>query len=167
MSAGVFSYTVVHMALPRPAKDGAALLWPKPGQLAARADACTRLAAWSAVPGGAGGADVGWGSVADTRPFSRSNSLPGWVKTKRSWASDVGGMPSDQPTWVLSRRQTIGARVRAAREHANLSQLQLGDLVGADHKTIHRIEYGASDPSLGLLLQIARAVGLPLAELVR
>ncbi|MGW9036077.1 helix-turn-helix transcriptional regulator [Streptomyces sp. NPDC055721] len=76
-------------------------------------------------------------------------------------------MPSDQPAWVLSRRQTIGARARAAREHANLSQLQLGDLVGADHKTIHRIEYGASDPSLGLLLQIARAVGVPVSELVR
>ncbi|MFC8267832.1 helix-turn-helix transcriptional regulator [Streptomyces cinereoruber] len=76
-------------------------------------------------------------------------------------------MPSEQPAWVLSRRQTIGGRIRAAREHANLSQLQLASLVGVDHKTIHRIEYGISDPGLGLLLQIAHAVGVPLSELVQ
>ncbi|MFB8083671.1 helix-turn-helix transcriptional regulator [Streptomyces sp. NPDC056013] len=76
-------------------------------------------------------------------------------------------MPSDQPAWVLSRRELIGARIRDARAQANLSQLELGTRVGVDHKTIHRIEYGVSDPGLGLLLQIARAVDVPLAELVR
>lgn len=76
-------------------------------------------------------------------------------------------MPAEQPAWVLRRRQVIGARIRAARENANLSQVQLGERVGADHKTIHRIEYGTSDPGLGLLLQIAIAVSVPLAELVR
>ncbi|MFC8155881.1 helix-turn-helix domain-containing protein [Streptomyces cinereoruber] len=76
-------------------------------------------------------------------------------------------MPSEQPAWVLSRRQAIGSRIRAAREHANLSQVQLGELCGVDHKTIHRIEYGTSDPGLGLLLQIAHAVGVPLSELVQ
>ncbi|MFE5591429.1 helix-turn-helix domain-containing protein [Streptomyces sp. NPDC056549] len=75
-------------------------------------------------------------------------------------------MPSDQPDWVLSRRQVIGARIRAAREDAGLSQLQLATLVLADHKTIHRVEHGTSDPKLGLLLQIAGAVGVPLGELV-
>ncbi|MER8234565.1 helix-turn-helix transcriptional regulator [Streptomyces sp. NPDC094049] len=76
-------------------------------------------------------------------------------------------MSSDQPAWVLRRRQAIGVRVRAAREHSNLSQLRLAEAVGVDHKTIHRIEYGVSDPGLGLLLQIARAVDVPLADLVR
>ncbi|MFJ5094043.1 helix-turn-helix domain-containing protein [Streptomyces sp. NPDC088557] len=76
-------------------------------------------------------------------------------------------MPSDQPTWVLSRRQAIGDRVRAAREHSNLSQFRLGEILGVDHKTIHRIEYGVSDPSPGLLLQITRAADVPLANLVR
>lgn len=51
--------------------------------------------------------------------------------------------------------------------NANLSQLELGNRVGIDHKTVHRIEYGTSDPRLSLLLQIAQAVGVPLAELVR
>ncbi|MFG2837013.1 helix-turn-helix domain-containing protein [Streptomyces zaomyceticus] len=68
---------------------------------------------------------------------------------------------------MLSRRQVIGQRIRTARENANLSQLQLSTLVGVDHKTIHRVEYGISDPSLGLLLQIARAVGVPLGDLVQ
>ncbi|MFE4311482.1 helix-turn-helix domain-containing protein [Streptomyces sp. NPDC056891] len=76
-------------------------------------------------------------------------------------------MPSEQPAWVLTRRELIGARIRDARLLANLSQLELGNRAGVDHKTIHRIEYGASDPGLGLLLQIARAVDVPLAELVR
>lgn len=76
-------------------------------------------------------------------------------------------MPSDQPAWVITRRQLIGARIRDARIKVNLSQLDLGNLVGVDHKTIHRIEYGISDPRLGLLLQIAHAVDSPLAELVR
>lgn len=48
-----------------------------------------------------------------------------------------------------------------------MSQLRLADLVGVDHKTIHRIEYGISDPGLGLLLQIAHAVRVPLGDLVR
>ncbi|MEU8760630.1 helix-turn-helix transcriptional regulator [Streptomyces sp. NPDC048659] len=76
-------------------------------------------------------------------------------------------MPVEQPPWVISRRRLIGARIRAAREHADLSQVRLGELVDADHKTIHRIEYGTSDPGLGLMLQIAKALDIPLAELVR
>ncbi|MFG3349479.1 helix-turn-helix domain-containing protein [Streptomyces sp. NPDC048018] len=76
-------------------------------------------------------------------------------------------MPSEQPPWVHHRRQAIGARIRAAREHANLTQERLGELVGVDHKTIHRIEHGTSDPRLGLLLQIARAVGVAPGDLVR
>ncbi|MGW4850125.1 helix-turn-helix transcriptional regulator [Streptomyces sp. NPDC004288] len=76
-------------------------------------------------------------------------------------------MPSDQPAWVLTRRALIGARIRDARLQANLSQMELGTLVGVDHKTIHRVEYGTSDPGLGLLLQIASAVKVPLSELVR
>ncbi|MFE3068545.1 helix-turn-helix domain-containing protein [Streptomyces sp. NPDC059247] len=49
---------------------------------------------------------------------------------------------------------------------ARLSTLRLSELCGVDHKTIHRFEYESSGPSPGLLLQIARAVDVPLAELV-
>ncbi|MFG2899512.1 helix-turn-helix domain-containing protein [Streptomyces zaomyceticus] len=76
-------------------------------------------------------------------------------------------MPAEQPAWVLTRRVQIGARIRDARLYANLSQVDLGALVGLDHKTIHRIEHGTSDPSLGALLHIARVTGVPITELVR
>ncbi|MEV7425001.1 MULTISPECIES: helix-turn-helix transcriptional regulator [unclassified Streptomyces] len=75
-------------------------------------------------------------------------------------------MPTDTPAWEITRRREIGAALRDARHAANLSQIQLGELVGLDHKTIHRIEYALSDPSLGMLLRIARAVGVPLSDLI-
>jgi transcriptional regulator with XRE-family HTH domain len=75
-------------------------------------------------------------------------------------------MPTAQPPWVLVRRQAIGLRIRTAREHANLSQEALGQRVGVDNKTIHRIEHGTSDPSLGLLIQIADALNVPFSKLV-
>ncbi|MEV5941308.1 helix-turn-helix transcriptional regulator [Streptomyces sp. NPDC051994] len=72
-----------------------------------------------------------------------------------------------RPTWVLTCRRAIGNRIRAGRLDAQLTQMALAERVGVDHKTIHRIEYAQSDPSLGLLLRIADAIGVPLADLVR
>ncbi|MFD7555189.1 helix-turn-helix domain-containing protein [Streptomyces sp. NPDC059835] len=76
-------------------------------------------------------------------------------------------MPSDPPGWVLAHRAVIGAPIRAARTTPQLSQVQLGECAGIDHKTIHRIEYGISDPRLSVLLLIVGAVGVPLADLIR
>ncbi|MER8083865.1 helix-turn-helix transcriptional regulator [Streptomyces sp. NPDC094048] len=45
--------------------------------------------------------------------------------------------------------------------------MQLGERAGMDHKTVHRIEYGVSDPSLTMLLRLAAALDVPLADLVR
>lgn len=70
------------------------------------------------------------------------------------------------PEWVLAHRQRIGARIRDARHAAGLTQMQLGEATGLDHKTIHRIEYALSDPSLGMLIRIARELRVSLAELV-
>ncbi|MBT2401141.1 helix-turn-helix transcriptional regulator [Streptomyces sp. ISL-100] len=77
-------------------------------------------------------------------------------------------MPTEPPPeWVLTLREVVGRRIREARLAADLSQVALAELVGVDHKTVHRIEYGTRDPSLGLLLQLARALRVPLADLVR
>jgi transcriptional regulator with XRE-family HTH domain len=77
-------------------------------------------------------------------------------------------MPLDpMPDWVDARRREIGARIRAARHDANLSQMQLGELVGRDHRTIHRWEYAQRVPNLTDLLLIADATGVPLSDLVR
>lgn len=69
------------------------------------------------------------------------------------------------PAWVLDRREAIGALLRDARLRAGLTQASLGERVGLDHKTIHRIEYAASDPSLSDLLLIAAELQLHLGDL--
>lgn len=71
------------------------------------------------------------------------------------------------PDWVPARRRQIGARIRTARGDAQLSQAQLGERIGRDHKTVHRYETAITAPSLTELLLIADAVGVPLADLVR
>jgi transcriptional regulator with XRE-family HTH domain len=71
------------------------------------------------------------------------------------------------PDWVHARRREIGARIRDARIHADLTQVQLGELIGRDHRTIHRWEYAFRIPGLDDLLLIADALNVPLADLVR
>lgn len=70
------------------------------------------------------------------------------------------------PDWVLTRQQAIGQRIRDRRLYAGLSQVELGERIGRDHKTIHRWESAATAPSLIDLLLVADAVGVPIAELV-
>ncbi|MFE6408131.1 helix-turn-helix domain-containing protein [Streptomyces sp. NPDC057837] len=77
-------------------------------------------------------------------------------------------MPLDPvPDWVLARRRVIGDRIREARRAAGLSQVQLGERVGLDHKTVHRYETAQRAPTITELLLIADALRVPLAELVR
>jgi transcriptional regulator with XRE-family HTH domain len=71
------------------------------------------------------------------------------------------------PDWVHARRREIGARIRDARLNANLTQVQLGERIGRDHRTIHRWEYALRIPNLADLLLIADALDVPLADLVR
>lgn len=71
------------------------------------------------------------------------------------------------PDWVHPRRRQIGERIRTARRDAQLSQVQLGERVGRDHKTISRWETADRVPSLVDLLLLADALDVPLAELVR
>ncbi|ARF62916.1 transcriptional regulator [Streptomyces violaceoruber] len=70
------------------------------------------------------------------------------------------------PDRALARRQQIGRHLRELREDRGLTQIQLGERAGMDHKTVHRIEYAMSDPSLSMLLRLAAALGVPLADLV-
>ncbi|MFC7909083.1 helix-turn-helix domain-containing protein [Streptomyces nigra] len=77
-------------------------------------------------------------------------------------------MPLDpMPDWVPARRREIGERIRTVRRDAGLSQVELGERIGRDHKTVHRYETAISAPSLVDLLLIAHALDVPLAELVR
>jgi transcriptional regulator with XRE-family HTH domain len=76
-------------------------------------------------------------------------------------------MPLDPlPDWVAARQREIGERIRTARREVRMSQEQLGERVGRDHKTIHRYETAQRVPSLIDLLLIADALDMPLARLV-
>lgn len=74
--------------------------------------------------------------------------------------------PDPQPDWVIARRRLLGKKIRDARLWADLTQMQLAEKVGVDHRTIHRIEYATSDPTLSVLLRIADAVRVPVGDLV-
>lgn len=77
-------------------------------------------------------------------------------------------MPLDpMPDWVPARRREIGERIRLSRRTAGLSQVQLGERVGRDHKTIHRWETAATNLSITDLLLLADALDVPPADLVR
>lgn len=71
------------------------------------------------------------------------------------------------PDWVPARRREIGERIRTRRRAAGLSQVQLGERIGRDHKTVHRYETAQRAPSLTDLLLIAGALDVELADLVR
>ncbi|MER5715682.1 helix-turn-helix transcriptional regulator [Streptomyces sp. NPDC002132] len=77
-------------------------------------------------------------------------------------------MPLDPlPDWVPIRQREIGASIRTARRAAGFSQVQLGERIGRDHKTVHRWESAATAPDLIDLLLIADVLAVPLADLVR
>ena len=59
-----------------------------------------------------------------------------------------------------------GERIQNYRRQKELSQEQLGELVGFSQSKISKIEHGDWD-SLSDLRLIARALGVPIEELVR
>lgn len=56
----------------------------------------------------------------------------------------------------------VGARIRTARENANLTQAQLAELLGVEQPTVSRWERDDYQPSLRWLAEIARATETPL-----
>lgn len=62
---------------------------------------------------------------------------------------------------------TFGARLRKFRMAKNLSLQQLADKVGASKAHIWDMEQGkTSNPSLGLLTELSRALDIPIKELI-
>ncbi|MEU8136559.1 helix-turn-helix transcriptional regulator [Streptodolium elevatio] len=74
--------------------------------------------------------------------------------------------PDSRPDWVRERTRALGVRIRGARLDADLTQEELAHLAGVTKMTIYRIEYGLTDPSLSVLLEIAHAVRIPLRDLI-
>ena len=60
----------------------------------------------------------------------------------------------------------IGERIRAARRNKNLTQTELGQLVGYSMNGIAKIERGESDPKFSVLNKVAEVLGMSLSEMV-
>lgn len=76
-------------------------------------------------------------------------------------------MPADtRPDWIQQHRWNLGTRIREHRHRAGLSQLQLADAAGIDHKTVSRAENGVYAISVDQLARIAHALGVSSASLL-
>jgi len=75
-------------------------------------------------------------------------------------------VPDDLPEWMRLACQQQGDRIREAREYANLTQEKLADRAGLGRSTLQRIEAGSGIKYVHLI-RIARALGVPVADLVR
>lgn len=60
----------------------------------------------------------------------------------------------------------IGIRIKKYRQKAHLTQEMLADKIDAATSTIAHAESGTSNPSLPLLLKVARALNITLDQLV-
>lgn len=63
-------------------------------------------------------------------------------------------------------RKAVGAKIRAVRESASLSQQELSRRSGIAQESLSRIETGRRDPRLGTLQRLARGMGLSLDQLM-
>lgn len=61
-------------------------------------------------------------------------------------------------------RKIVGARIRAVRESASLSQQELSRRSGIAQESSSRIETGRRDPRLGTLRRLAKGLGLSLDQ---
>ncbi|MDR2648852.1 MAG: helix-turn-helix domain-containing protein [Clostridiales bacterium] len=58
-------------------------------------------------------------------------------------------------------------QLKPIREAHNLTQKELGDKVGASHKTISNIERGRRKPSYDLLVALARELNCTVDDLIK
>ncbi|MFD6321874.1 helix-turn-helix domain-containing protein [Streptomyces sp. NPDC058442] len=70
------------------------------------------------------------------------------------------------PDWAVARQREIGERIRITRGNAGMSQVQLGERIDRDHKTIHRWETTQGLPNLLDLLLLSDTLDIPLVRLV-
>jgi len=66
----------------------------------------------------------------------------------------------------MTARQ-MGRRLQALREARDLSRQQLAERAGISREYIRKLEAGRQDPTLGVLTRLAKALKVPLVELVK
>jgi transcriptional regulator with XRE-family HTH domain len=61
----------------------------------------------------------------------------------------------------------MGQRLRRLRKAQGLSQYAMADKAGISRQYVRKLEAGLSDPTLGMLQRLAKALKITLAELVK
>ncbi len=89
-------------------------------------------------------------------PISRSNT----VKTA------TRGRPKGTKTFDPRIAETFGAVVRERRSALGLAQEQLALLASTDRSFVGKVERGENQPSLVLILRLAKALGCSAGDLV-
>lgn len=71
-------------------------------------------------------------------------------------------MPKPKPTDTTFA--TFATRLRVLRERASLTISQLADAASMSRQAIHKLERGEREPTLETAKQLAKALGVSLAE---
>jgi len=69
------------------------------------------------------------------------------------------------PTMSPTPKQ-MGKRIRALRKKLNLSRQQLAERADVSREYIRKLEAGGYDPTVGTLQRLAKALGVPVTELL-
>lgn len=77
-------------------------------------------------------------------------------------------MPTDlsDDAWLRDERARVGRRIQDARVHGGLTQESVFLAASLNRAYYQGIEAGRENPTLETLLRIARAIGVPVAELL-
>jgi transcriptional regulator with XRE-family HTH domain len=64
-----------------------------------------------------------------------------------------------------NERIAFGRHIKILRTDANLTQKDLGNLIGCDQRFISKLEKGIKTPSFSLSIKLAQALKIELSEL--
>ena len=60
----------------------------------------------------------------------------------------------------------MGMRLRKLRKARKMSQAALAERAGISREYVRKLEAGAQDPTVGMLTKLAKALGVPVTELL-
>ena len=78
-------------------------------------------------------------------------------EVKNRYIGEVGTQERDQFEYEL-RIDLIGEMIKKARKEKNLTQAELGKLVGVQKAQISKLENGASNVTIGTILKVFEAL---------
>lgn len=83
----------------------------------------------------------------------------------------IESIPSSYRTYACSmdnvrEKRALGSNIQAARAERGISQRQLALMTGTSRSYLWKIEIGAADVGIDVLIRIAKALDVPVHELI-